>query len=47
MVMALLFVVFGWTNLSLSAITLGLGSLAGMLNGLGELRGLQCGGQSV
>ena len=36
-VIALVFVVLGLTNLHISARTLGLGSLAGMLNGLGVL----------
>lgn len=34
---ALVFVVFGWSDFGMSAKTLGLGSLAGMLNGLGVL----------
>lgn len=34
---ALVFVVFGWADFAMSAKTLGLGSLAGMLNGLGVL----------
>ena len=36
-VIALVFVGFGWADLTLSGKTLGLGSLAGMLNGLGVL----------